>query len=70
MDRIPVTLSNLASVGYDSSSQTLEVEFRNGSIYQYFGVSPDIYEGLLNAPSKGSYFYQRIRNVYPYSRVA
>ena len=33
MERIPVESSNLASVGYDSDSLTLEIEFNSGGIY-------------------------------------
>ena len=36
-------------------------EFRR---YKYFGVPPPVYEGLLNAPSKGRYFNQAIRGRY------
>jgi len=63
MERIPVQSSNLASVGYDAESLTLEIEFNHGGIYQYFGVSQDIYDGLMNASSKGNYFHQNIKLV-------
>lgn len=33
MVRTPVASSALASVGYDPSTQTLEVEFRSGRVY-------------------------------------
>ncbi|MBO1741866.1 KTSC domain-containing protein [Leifsonia sp. TF02-11] len=33
MDRIPVNSSNLITVGYDAASQTLEVEFKDGTVY-------------------------------------
>ena len=70
MDRIPVQSSNLASVGYDPASQTLEIEFLRSGTYQYFGVPPDVFEGLLNAGSKGSYFHTYIKNAgYAYSKV-
>lgn len=70
MERIPVESTNLASVGYDPESSTLEIEFRNGGIYQYFGVPQHIYEELINASSKGQYFYHNIRNAaYPYNKV-
>jgi len=69
MDRVPVQSSNLASVGYDPQSLTLEIEFINGGIYQYFGVPQETYEGLMNAGSKGSYFHNQIKNVYSYSRI-
>ena len=69
MERVPVSSSNIASIGYDPTIQTLEVEFLSGGTYQYFGVPDYIYESFLNAGSKGSFFHQQIRNVYPYSRI-
>ena len=70
MQRTPVESSNLASVGYDPNSATLEVEFRKSGVYQYFGVPPEEYEGLMNAGSKGTYFDQRIKKAgYSYSKV-
>ena len=64
MNRQIVTSSNLYAVGYDESSGTLQVEFRNGSIYEYYNVPASVYQGLLDAPSKGRYFYAHIRNTY------
>ena len=70
VDRSIVQSSTLAAVGYDEPSETLEVEFINGRIYQYFNVSVDLYRGLCQASSKGIFFNTYIRNAYPYSRVA
>lgn len=70
MDRISVVSSNLKSVGFDGDSQILEIEFRSGSVYRYRGVSRHVYEGLMSAASKGSYFDRHIRNgPYPYRQV-
>lgn len=69
MDRMVVESSNLKSVGYDPDTETLEIEFRNGSVYRYAGVPQAIYEGLMAARSKGSYHSQHIRNAYSYKRV-
>uniref|UniRef100_UPI0037C18FC2 KTSC domain-containing protein n=1 Tax=Elstera sp. TaxID=1916664 RepID=UPI0037C18FC2 len=68
MIRDPVASSNIASVGYDPDSETLEIEFINGSIYQYFNVTSGLYEQLMAAPSKGQFLHAYIRNAYPYSR--
>ena len=38
MIRQPVSSSNIRSIGYDSESNTLEIEFHSGGVYQYFGV--------------------------------
>ena len=70
MHRQSVSSSNLHSVGYDADSQTLEIEFNDGSIYQYYGVLGQIYRGLLSADSKGSYFHTNIRNKYRYTKVS
>lgn len=69
MNRDPVASSNIASIGYDEPSQTLEVEFMNGTIYQYYNVGVALYEQLMQAPSKGVYLNTYIRNAYPFSRV-
>ena len=53
MKRIPVKSSDLASVGYDEHTQTLEVEFQDKSIYQYTSVSKYVYLELMSAKSKG-----------------
>ena len=64
MNRRNVASTNLASIGYDPNSQTLEVEFRNGSIYRYLGVSPFEHSSLMGATSHGSYFSSSIRGRY------
>ncbi len=70
MERTPVSSSNLASVGYDVSSATLEVEFNYGGIYQYSGVPEDVYQGLMNASSHGKYFDQFVKKAgYPYIKI-
>lgn len=69
MDRQIVSSSNIVSVGYDSTSETLEVEFQNGSVYQYYNVSQSTYDELMAAPSKGKFLAYQIKNFFPYSRV-
>jgi hypothetical protein len=70
MERISVQSSNLASVGYDLESATLEIEFVNGGVYQYFGVSDSVYYDLMNAPSKGRFFDQFVKKGgYSWSRI-
>lgn len=67
MERMSVKSSDLKSVGYDVLTETLEVEFVNKSIYQYSRVNVDVYEGLINAKSKGKYFAKFIKNNRWYS---
>lgn len=69
MERYSVASSNIASIGYDAPSQTLEVEFLSGTIYQYFGVPENMYDELMQAGSKGRFLNTYIKNAYGYSRV-
>ena len=65
-----VVSTNLHSVGYDEQTQTLEVQFMGGSVYQYYGVPANTHGQLMQAPSKGQFFNTYIRRSYPFSRVA
>ncbi len=70
MQRQAVSSSMLRSVGYDAATQTLEVEFLNGSVYQYFAVPATTYHNLLAADSLGSYFQANIRGAFSYQKLA
>ena len=52
MNRKSVSSSRISSVGWENN--ILEVEFKNGKIYQYFDVSNNEYQNFLNSPSLGS----------------
>lgn len=70
MDRTYVSSSNIASIGYDTIAMILEVEFLDGSIYQYFDVPETLYEGLMTAESHGKYLYEYIKKGgYRYERI-
>ena len=53
MDRQVVGSTNIRAIGYDDASETLEVEFLNGSRYQYYGVPSYMHEQMMREPSKG-----------------
>lgn len=69
MQREYVASSNIVSVGYDESSQTLEVEFKDGAVYQYYNVGQNIYDEFIKSPSKGQFLAYQIKNMFPYSKV-
>ena len=69
MEMIPVVSSNVRAVGYDGASNTLQVEFLNGSLYQYFDVPKQVFEGLKADASVGGYLHENIKGIYHYSRV-
>jgi len=69
MTRIPVESSTLASVQYYPQTMTLEIEFKNGTIYQYFDIPETLFNELLCAESKGKFLHQQIKGLYRYAKV-
>lgn len=69
MNRDAVQSSNVVAIGYDRPTQTLEVEFLKGAVYQYYGVPENMYDNIMSAPSKGVFLNTYIRDSYPFSRV-
>ncbi len=69
MNRHQVASSNVRAIGYDATTQTLEVEFQSGTVYQYYGVQEFLHQRIMQAPSKGQFLNTYIKNAFPYSRV-
>jgi len=67
---LPLVSSNLAAAGYDKNRYELVIAFLDGSVYRYSGVPEEEYVDLMQADSHGEYFYDNIRLVYPYERIA
>jgi hypothetical protein len=65
-----VESTTLATVAYDEALELLQLEFRSGAIYQYFGVPVAVHAALLGAESKGSYFNRVIRGGFRYGHVS
>lgn len=70
MLREVVDSSSLRSIGYDSRTETLEVEFSSGSVYRYAPVPSDVWTGLKRAESKGKFFQDFVRDHYEVERVS
>lgn len=69
MDRKRVNASTIRSIGYDERGRVLEVEFSDGRINQYRGVSAELHRRLVNAPSIVSYFRDNIEESFTAQRV-
>jgi hypothetical protein len=69
MERKRINSSKIRAVGYDPKSQTLEVEFSDGRLLQYRGVSPEVHRQFMAAPSATSYFEDKIDESFPSSRI-
>jgi hypothetical protein len=75
MNRKSVRSSNILSIGYDSLTRTLEVEFRcdstshSGRIYHYLDVPPEIHRDLMSAESKGKFMHRNVMWAFRYQRL-
>jgi hypothetical protein len=69
-DRTCVLDSSLLTAMTYSDRATLDLVFRNGTVYRYFAVPARVVEGLRTAPSPGAYFHRQIRNHFRYHRLS
>lgn len=70
MNRDMVDSSMIASIGYEQSSGTVEVEFRsNRQIWHYYDVPEITYNELRTAVSLGRAFNAMIKGQFREARV-
>lgn len=69
MERKRVNSSRIRAVGYDEKSQTLEIEFSNGQVFQYAKVYPEVYRRFLAAPNPTAFYDDKIAEDYTGRRV-
>jgi KTSC domain len=65
----PVFSSNVAEIGYDSSTNELLVTWKNGRVSAYEGVPEELAAQLANAPSVGGMLNSDIKNSYSHRYV-
>lgn len=66
MKRSPVSSSRIRSIGWEDN--VLEVEFHNGSVYQYYAVAASEYMEFRSSPSLGSSL-SRLDKIHRYRRI-
>jgi hypothetical protein len=64
-----VESSNVKSIGYETATSTLSVEYKSGHKYEYENVPANIFDELLESVSKGKYMNQVIKGQYNGRRV-
>ena len=69
MDMQFVDSSNIERIGYDTTSNTLRIEFKSNRTYDYSNVPEYVFSELKHAPSVGSYHATNIKNAYPYTEI-
>ena len=69
VQRIELNSTVLKAATYQEQLALLELEFRDGAVYQYCDVPAQTYQELLLTESKGAYFHFHIRNRFAYYKV-
>ena len=69
MERKRISSSKIRSIGFDAKSHLLEIEFNDGKVLAYSGVSPEVHRQFMAAPSPVSFFEDKIDENYPSRRV-
>lgn len=67
MNRFIVNSTLIHSIGY--CCNTMEVEFRDGGLYEYRNVPAEIFHEMTVAKSIGTYFAENIKNRYSYQKI-
>jgi len=69
MHRFPIPSKEITQVGYQEDSETLEIQFVKGGVYQFFNVPSTVFDEFMSAPSKEGYYHSKIGERFPSSRV-
>lgn len=65
-----VQSSLLTSLEYDAANRQAIATYKsNGDRWRYDGVTPDVFESVLGAPSVGSAFSSMIKGKYPSQKI-
>lgn len=60
----------IASIGYDSDTSTLEIEFKsNSAIWQYYDFQESTYHEFVGSGSLGKFFLTHIKGQYSENKV-
>lgn len=61
--------SHVKAMRHDQASGKLQVQFKNGTTYEYDQVDDDTANGLRTADSAGKFIHENIRGQYPHRQV-
>jgi hypothetical protein len=69
---IPIQSDNVRAAGYDAETLVMTVQFRNGYLYEYYGVSADVWTSFVVAqPNPWSQvgYPSLVQSGIPYKRI-
>ena len=61
-----LTITSSGIVDFEYKNETLQINFADGSSYEYFGVPKALYIKLVNAPALGRFARRHIYNSFAY----
>jgi hypothetical protein len=62
IERKSVESSNIASVGFCPNRKCVEVEFKNGAVYEYPDCDQKLYDDLMASESKGKFVNSHLKS--------
>ena len=69
-EMIPVTSSNIKSIGYDIEESELFVSFNGGpSVYRYTDVPIKVFNKFLEHESKGAFFARQVKDCFEFEKL-
>ena len=69
---IPIQSDNVQAAGYDSESMIMTVQFINGALYEYYGVTADLWTSFVAAqphPWSQVGYPRLVQGGIPYKRI-
>lgn len=69
MEYTKIISSKLLKLGFDRKKNWMEVHFKNGHVFLHKEVPPKFYMECLVAESVGRYYFENIREVFPYEII-
>jgi hypothetical protein len=69
---IPIQSDNVQAAGYDSDSMVMTVQFINGALYEYYGVTSDLWTSFVAAqphPWSQVGYPRLVQGGIPYKRI-
>jgi hypothetical protein len=67
--RFAVHERHLNSIGYDSSSQVLDIQYDSGDLYRYYEVPFTVFSDLVNSEEKWNYYCSNICNRFIFTKM-
>jgi hypothetical protein len=69
---ISIQSDNVMAAGYDESSQIMTVQFRNGAVYEYYGIPGELWTSFFDAqphPWREVGYPRLVGGGVPYKRI-